>query len=249
MNGCELSMKLRELANYAYDCFDEDENLFGVLLCEGTETSVDCKLYREVYKGLLVIPVGGWSNVKRLVSPLRRRLPRYRVYGMIDRDSTSKKEVGRLEENGIYCTKLPFIENIISCPEMVRIFCNELKLEYEEIVKAIEGNLMNVLVQSIKDALPINVPIGEDEEINSVTIRMRRNNGTYIEKTVETSNIMYAYRDKAVANETADALDILGRRRYYEFFIECLGNPKLKRKIVKCAASYLPQILIETEEI
>ena len=69
-----------------------------------------------------------------------------------------------------------------------------------------------------------------------------------IEKIVSSSNIIYAYRDKAVANETADIFGIIGRRRYYKFFGECLEDPVLCEKILKCAKTYLPDIEMELNE-
>lgn len=60
---------------------------------------------------------------------------------------------------------------------------------------------------------------------------------------------MYAYRDKAVANETALSLGIIGRKRYYQYFKNCMGNPAFRAGILKCISGYLPIIKLENDEI
>ncbi len=220
----------------------------GVMLCEGTETSVDCKLYQAVYPLLLVVPVGGWSDVKRLHAIIKRKLKNcFPIYGMIDRDSRSKSEIKKLRTTGIYCTKLPFIENIISCPEIVSIFAEEKGFNPEESVSTIQKNLMHILSQKLRNALPINIPVGEDEPLPSITIKIKKSNGMILEKTVDESNIMYAYRDKAVANQVADVLRITGRKNYYQYFMKCLDDEILGPKLLRCAAKFLPIIELPDE--
>ena len=225
------------------------DKYIGILLCEGTETSVDCKLYQAVYPLVLVIPVGGWSDVKRLHAIIKKKLKNcYPIYGMIDRDSRSKGEIKKLKATGIYCTKLPFIENVISCPEIVTLLAEEKGFNPTSSVNEIQKSLMHVLSQKLRDALPINIPIGEQEPLTSITIKIQKKNGVVIEKTVDEANIMYAYRDKAVANEAADVLRIVGRKNYYQFFIKCLDDEVLGPKLVKCAAKFLPIIELPDED-
>ena len=231
------------------EVFEENSDKYkGVMLCEGTETSVDCKLYQAVYPLLLVVPVGGWSDVKRLHVIIKKKLKNcFPIYGMIDRDSRSKSEIKKLKATGIYCTKLPFIENVISCPEVVSILAEEKGFNPEESVRVIQKKLMYILSQKLRDALPINIPIGEDEPLPSITIKIKKANGAVIEKTIDDSNIMYAYRDKAVANEAADVLRIVGRKNYYHYFMKCLDDEILGPKLLRCAAKFLPIIELPGE--
>ncbi len=248
MNSGEQSAIAKKIILQIMEKFEENPIYKGVLLCEGTETSVDCKLYQKIYPLLLVVPIGGWSDVKRFQQIIKRKLKNcYPIYGIIDRDSRSKSEIKKLKTTGIYCTKLPFIENVISCPEVVSIFAEEKGYTINYTVSTIQKNLMGILSQKLRDALPINIPIDVEEPISSITIKIKKEDGTIIEKTVDEANIMYAYRDKAVANEAADALRIVGRKNYYNYFIRCLDDEILGPKILKCVSRFLPVIEIGPE--
>lgn len=243
MNSNEQSALAKKIILQIMEKFEANPVYKGVMLCEGTETSVDCKLYQAVYPLLLVVPVGGWSDVKRLHTIIKRKLKNcYPIYGMIDRDARSKGEIKKLKSTGIYCTKLPFVENVISCPEVVAILAEEKGFRPDTSVNTIQKTLMHILSQKLRDALPINIPIGDEDPLTSITIKIKKQDGTVIEKTVDELNIMYAYRDKAVANEAADALRIVGRKNYYHFFMNCLDDEVLGPRIIKCVAKFLPII-------
>lgn len=246
MNSEERMQIVRRVVKQALDTFEKTEQYEAVLLCEGDENSIDVALYRAVYPHLLVIPTGGCSHITTLINSIRKRLPCIQVFGIIDRDSLSKSEVrGYKEENGIYCTKLPFIENIIACPEILRILCDVRTCDYDEGVDMVRKRLMRNLSQKLRSALPINIGMPNDECVASITIKIRGTDGSFVEKTVNESNIIYAYRDKAVANESADILGIIGRERYYTLVKKSLGIPVIGHKLVQRASSYLPLIKVE----
>ena len=219
------------------------EQYYGILLCEGTESSVDVCLYSKLYPHLYVIPVGGWSNVIAFHNYLKKRVFDCPVYGLIDRDDLSKKQINNKKiTEDIYCTKLPFIENIISSPKIINIIGKELcRLNYVSS-QDVGKKLLRILCRRLVCALPVNIGVDEKETIKSITIRIEKEDGEIIEKSVNEDNIMYAYRDKSVANETAMVLGITGKKKYYDFFKMCLENPKLSRKILKYAKRYLPNI-------
>ncbi len=237
-------MMARWILSYMVDILEKTQQYDGILLCEGNHESIDIKLYQRIYSNLLVIPVGGWTQVKNILSMIRRGLKKigYTAYGIIDRDSLSKAEMRRFKKMGIYCTKLPFIENIISCPEVLSVLCDNCEYDFDKKISTIQANLIRVLYSKLRASLPINIPIKEDESIDSITIRIKKSDGRTVEKMVDRTNIVYAYRDKAVANEIAESLDIVGRRNYYEFFKKCLEDPALEEKILKCVTHYLPVI-------
>lgn len=246
MGAQQDAKKVQEIARYSVDVIEKTAPQYeGVLLCEGNENSVDVRLYQAVYPNLLVIPVGGWSQVKNYHPLLKRKIGGYPVYGIIDRDSLLKNEIRRIKRSGIYCTKLPFIENIISCPEIVRILCENCHKDYANSLSLVTKKLLKVLSKKLRDALPINIALDPSEPVVAVTIRIRGAYGSTVEKTVDEANIIYAYRDKAVANEVSEVLGILGRKRYYNFFISALEDDEMREKIVKAASKYLPQIEVK----
>ena len=117
-------LAIKEICQIIDEKYDE-EKYYGILLCEGEMNSLDAKPYSKAYPALLVIPVGGWTDVTKLLRSIRKRNEGIEVFGLIDRDSNSKRKIKELRVNeGVYCTKLPFIESIICTPEIVKILCN-----------------------------------------------------------------------------------------------------------------------------
>ena len=215
----------------------------GILLCEGDENSIDVKLYSKVYPYLYVIPVGGWSDVEKLVKSVRKRNEEKSVFGLIDRDSNSKREIRQYKkEKGIYCTKLPFVENIICTPETIKIFCRYLNLDYKKTIKTIDEVALKALTHKFREALPVNISISLDDLIDSVYICIRTNEGVQQEKIVDESNILYSYRDKTIANIVAEAIGLRGRPSYYDFFADMLEEPLVSHDLITVARAYLPMI-------
>ena len=215
----------------------------GVLLCEGNENSIDVKLYSKVYPHLLVIPIGGCTDVINLIHSIRKRNENTPIFGLIDRDANSKKEINLLQkEKGVYCTKLPFIENIICTPEVIKILCRYLNLDYKKAIKEIEESLMRAWINKLKDHFPINVSISRDDLIESAFISIKKKDGTIVEKTIIETNILYSYRDKAIASIVADALLLRGRQSYYIFIAEMLDEPLVSHDILMAIRAYLPMV-------
>lgn len=221
-----------------------DKTLYtGVLLCEGDENSIDVKLYSKVYPQLFVIPVGGWSDVLKLVHSIEKRNEGVKVFGLIDRDASTKKRIKNLrEENKVYCTKLPFIENVICTPEMIKVLCKYRNLEYKKTIKNINETIMNVLSSKIRESLPINVYIPDNECIESVSIVIIRSKGQIVEKTVNAGSCLYTYRDKTIANIVAIAIGLRNRQDYYTYIETLLDDSNVSSDIVKVTKNYLPNV-------
>ncbi|MBQ6860558.1 MAG: hypothetical protein IJO08_02815 [Clostridia bacterium] len=242
--GCPETAK--QVVAYALDVLDREEKYLGVVLCEGVWGGIDVTLYQEVYPQLLVIPCGGCEHVLKFIPTVRKRLYDYTVVGLIDRDSRPKKEIRELGKEGVYCTKLPFIENIISCPEVIRILAPKRGYDPDEVLEKIERNLLSMLCKKLRNSLPINIPFANEEtETFSVKIQITSTTGECVEKFVDRGSVLYAYRDKSVANETSFMLGLHGRKKYYEFFSDSLNDPELRDDLLKCANKFLPEIFLD----
>lgn len=235
-------LEIKQICKLLEERYDKSSYV-GVLLCEGDENSIDVKLYSKVYPYFFVIPVGGWSDVLKLVHSIEKRNEEIEIFGLIDRDANTKKTIKNLrEEKKVYCTKLPFIENVICTPEMIKVLCKHKNLDYKRIIKGINETIMNVLSSKIRESLPINVYVPDNECIESVTIVIIRSNGQSIEKTVNDSSCLYTYRDKAIANIVANAINLKNRQEYYAYIAELLETPNVSADIVKVTKNYLPII-------
>lgn len=235
-------LEIKEACRLIKEKYDK-EKYVGVLLCEGEMNSLDVKLYSKVYPYLLVIPLGGWTDVAKLLRSIQKRNEDIKIFGLIDRDSNSKMKIKKLRQNeNIYCTKLPFIENVICNPEIIKVICEYKGIDYKKTIKSVNQMLLSAIANKIKDAFPVNVGLTRDELIESVSIIIKKENGEVIEKTVNASSCLYSYRDKAVANIVAGALSINGRQEYYTFISDLLEDENVGSRIVKVARAYLPNI-------
>lgn len=226
--------------DYVAQIIEEDKSKIGILLCEGTNTSIDVSLYTMVYPEFVVVPADGCSDIKKLM-PFMKKYSEYTTFGIIDRDNRSKKQMRMLEKtSGVYCTKLPFIENIICCPEVLKVVSCLLGKNYDDVIKEVRGSLASILADKMSLLNPFNIEIPSDEVVQMVSVTIVTRSSTVC-KNIDLTNIMYTFRDKAIVGKVADALGLHGRDEYYNFIKRCIAGEKGGILIHKMA-KYLPKI-------
>ncbi|MBO5142472.1 MAG: DUF4435 domain-containing protein [Clostridia bacterium] len=242
----------QSIVNYVLDEIEEDKKKIGVLLCEGDENSIDKQVYSAIFPELVIVPLGCCCTIMRILNRVKRTLAASGIYafGIIDRDALSKSEIKKLKrERGVYTTKLPFIENIICTPEVIRYVCEDLKLDYNEVIEKINEQLMKALWQKLKEALPINLGIERNERIESLEIGAHTKNKN-IRKLVDRNNILYAYRSKVIVSIVASEVHISGRDEYYKKIEQMLSSEKYHANLVKAMARYVPNLeLYDFDEV
>ncbi|MBO5180031.1 MAG: hypothetical protein J6B87_06780 [Clostridia bacterium] len=231
-----------EIGEYAANIIENDKSKVGILLCEGLENSIDVALYSAYYEHFVVIPYNGCSDIKRMV-PRVRKYSEYPTFGIIDRDERSKRRIKELAKMGIYATKLPFIENIICCPEVLKIVTPQKGLNYSEVIAKVRTSLTAILAERLMQLNPFDVDIPEGQEILYVNITIATKEKT-VSKRIDLNNVMYTFRSKVIVSEVANALGINGREHYYEFIKEQI-NSELKHKLMVVMGRYLPEIKVE----
>ena len=235
---------VKEIAFWAFDEVKKEEHKIGVLLCEGDENSIDKAVYEIVYPDLLVVPVGGCSSVTRLLPRLKQVLSLCDMYAyaIIDRDALSKKEKNELfQRRGIYTTKLPFIENIICSPEVLIYICERENLDYDFTLDKIQKELMKILWQKLKEALPINLGIEKNELIHYLQIGASTKRKS-IKKVVTKSSILYSFRDKIITMIVGTHLGLKGKKAYYNYIIDMIQNDEYRDVLSHTFASFLPKL-------
>lgn len=234
---------VKEVTDFAIENIPVDGDIIGILFCEGAENSIDNAIYSNIFPNLYVIPVGGCSTVVRFTPRVRQALNKYGIYtyGIIDRDALSKKEMKALyRKTGVYTTKLPFAENIICCPQVLEIVCQERGLDFELILKKVESELLKILWQKLKEALPINLGIESRERILYLSIGAGTRKKK-IDKFVNAESILYSYRDKILVAIVGNAIGLNGRKEYYKYIIDLIDNPKYTAKLANIFANFVPK--------
>ena len=240
--------KAKLLADFAVKKYLENPGKRGILFCEGTYNSIDVFLYSRAYPELIVIPCEGCSNITKLAASVFKRVKKHvdtEVFAIIDRDDLTKKKIRALKKKGIYCTVLPFIENILCCPEVLKILCTIYDKDYFEVRSDISSGLLESLHHRIQQYLPINFDCSEWQQSSSITIIYKDSSGTVRnEKVVTRDNILYVYRSKEIVGQVGNALGILNRDTYYSTIKTQLKGEHGK-ELLAAMVKYLPEIKLK----
>lgn len=230
----------QNIATTSAEKINADRNKKGILLCEGKETSFDVILYSAVYPELVVVPANGCTDIIKLM-PFMRKYSEFPVFGIIDRDNCSKKLIRKRErEEQVYSTKLPFIENVICCPEVLKILCEIYGKNYSEVLREVRASLAELLADKMNLLNPFNIELPRDEVVQSVSITIVTKSSKIV-KNIDLSNIMYTFRDKAIVGKVADAMGFRSRERYYDALTTQMYG-KHGSAIIFAMAKYLPDI-------
>lgn len=85
-----------------------------ILYCEGTETSIDKKLYSILFKNINVISSAGHNEVIENTRMYNKTFgTQNRAYGIVDFDFRSEKNIQKLKEDKVFVLNILEIENIL----------------------------------------------------------------------------------------------------------------------------------------
>lgn len=100
-----------------------------IIFIEGKNGSIDLNLYRNIFRNYLVIPVGSCEQVIRSVKAfkLNQHLHQFEVFGIIDKDHRTEKEISSLEVENVFVLKVVELENLLSSREVIELISEYLK--------------------------------------------------------------------------------------------------------------------------
>lgn len=156
----------------------------SVLFVEGERSSLDYQLYTELYPDYLVIPCGSCSQVIARTRAFRKSamLHDCEVFGLIDRDYRSEREIVALGRDHIYALDVAEIENLFLVEELIKLVAEQLAVgdvkktvsEIKEFViktkyaNMIERQLCQSVVAELKYQLScIEIDMKNEEEAKS----------------------------------------------------------------------------------
>ena len=124
-----------------------------VLFVEGTNASPDHSLYRVLFPGTTVVPIGSWVEVKRAVTGLRgtRDLHDVEAFGLIDRDDRCHAHIKALAEGGVFVLDCCTVEGLYYCGNAIRAIARRqaesLGCDAEEMVLQAQQRALGKLVE------------------------------------------------------------------------------------------------------
>ena len=118
------------------------------ILVEGTETSLDSRLYAILFPGAEIKPSGGNGDVENAVAALREnsKYTRIEAYGIVDGDGRPEQPGGSTEGSGIYVMEAFCVECLYYCEDAVRAVAMHLAptagVGAQEIVEEIKQSVL-----------------------------------------------------------------------------------------------------------
>ena len=93
-----------------------------MLFVEGESSSYDTQLYSVIYSNYHVVACGGCSQVISRTKAFRncQALHDCNVYGIIDRDYRSDREIEKYKKDNIYVLEVAEVENLFLVEELIK---------------------------------------------------------------------------------------------------------------------------------
>jgi hypothetical protein len=122
-----------------------------ILFVEGDLGSLDVALYRRIYDGFTVIPVGSCAAVIHSVASFKKHAALHRLgcAGLIDCDGRDNQEINRLKALGVYVLPVSEVENILLLEEPFVLLAKLLSFE-ATVAQTKFGELKNKIFAEAK---------------------------------------------------------------------------------------------------
>lgn len=111
-----------------------------VMFVEGDGGSLDSALYRRVYGGFTVIPVGSCDQVIHTVASFAARSELHRIgcAGIVDADGRTDAEATYLATRGVYRLPVSEVENLLLLPDVFLAIAEALKFENADALSKLD---------------------------------------------------------------------------------------------------------------
>ena len=243
-----------------------------ILFVEGTDSSLDRRLYEVMYPDFTIHPAGSCSEVKQAVRGLKEssNLHWVKSYGIIDHDGRSEKDIQKLKGEGIFALREFSVESLFYGKAARNIIATnkakELGKEVAELLQAVEKKALASLsdqgdrlaarrccyeiereaLKRIPDWQNISEMPHKPIEISFPSpfgAELKRFQKFLSEENVDALMERYPIKETGLCDKIAKILHYKTRNDYEAAVIVCAKNDKQFRNSLK---SKLPEIGGET---
>ena len=196
-----------------------------VLFVEGETNSLDGGVYRKIYEGHTVIPVGGCPQVIHAVATFRQhaQLSRIAPLGLIDRDSRSDEEVQNLNGLGIHVLGVAQVENLFLLPEPFKEFAGLLLHNAEEVAQKLvdlKTLIFNSALQDVDRIVLADAKVKIQRQVDIAVTDAR----TIQNLLNEAATIVNGYDFASVEREVRSTVQAIIADRRYEDLLAIYRN-------------------------
>lgn len=92
-----------------------------LLFVEGTDSSLDCRLYGALFPSISIVPVGNAREVQQTVKGLREteHVHSIRALGVVDGDDRSAASIEKLARDGVFVLNTSSVEGLYYCSDAI----------------------------------------------------------------------------------------------------------------------------------
>lgn len=122
-----------------------------IIFVEGKENSLDKMLYQAIFPNVSIIPKSSCEEVKKSTKGIKENshLCWLNVFGLIDRDNQTEKEIQKLKTASVFVLKYNSIESIFYHPIMIAFFIKYLTKD-ENVMASIKSSIMSYLKKDVE---------------------------------------------------------------------------------------------------
>lgn len=120
-----------------------------IIYVEGDYESIDYKFYSRLFRQFKIIPVASCDEVIKICKSIHRCNLNYngKIYGIIDNDFKSDKEINKYKNDNIYILPCSEIENLLFHPLILEHIFNKTKNKENE---ALINQLKTAIIENMK---------------------------------------------------------------------------------------------------
>jgi len=138
-----------------------------ILFVEGSDTSLDKRLYSAVFPDVTVVPKNGWADVERATRGVRDVSDAHwlEAFGIVDRDDRSPEDIEELRTIGVYALDVCTIESVYYHPIVQSLAVRSLM---ETVGQDAEAKLKQAREAALEAALQSKAHLAEEATFRSV---------------------------------------------------------------------------------
>ncbi|WP_448339002.1 DUF4435 domain-containing protein [Desulfovibrio piger] len=241
-----------------------------VIFVEGEKQSFDTQLYSILYPQYHVIACGSCTQVIALTKAFNKEtsLHDLAVYGIIDRDFRTDREIEQYKKDNIFTLDVAEVENLFLIEDVIRYIAKYLHKNPDEIFSSIEKNVRERLSKQINSQICKSIAADIKYQLSTAAISHKSEEEVQQDLERLVTNLSYADTKQAHEEKFTSALNKsyamvikvfnekglaksmghhfgLNDKAYCEFVINELKNNK-NSELVNAFLEYLPSEIERT---
>ena len=117
----------------------------SILFIEGDDSSIDYKIFQQVFSEFTIKPLGGCVKVFEATKSFNEQKAFHHLesFGLIDRDRRTDEEIRHIRDLGIWVCKLAEAENLLLVESIVKIVAERMNKNPDDVFNQVKSNVID----------------------------------------------------------------------------------------------------------